>query len=128
MRFNSAAVRGRGFSLIELMIVLSIMGLLASVVMPEAFNMLEQHKAQLEQKRLVDFFQRQKHQAYLQETKVIIELAGTSVTSSLDEALEFEFIDADYQRIDVNELGRFDSDIISYNLRGRPVEKVLGDL
>lgn len=120
--------RSFGFSLIELLIVMSIMGLLASIVLPESFNMLEQHQAQLEQKKLVDFFKDQKYQAYLLETQVDIELGGSSLQSSLGQELVFEFISAEYQVIEINELGRFEQDYIVYLLRDTQVEKQLGDL
>lgn len=118
----------RGFSLIELMIVITIMGLLASIVMPETFKMLEQHQAQLEQKKLIDFFKEQKVQAYLMETPVTIEFAGSEISSSLGQYLIFEFISADHQVIEISQLGNFRQDFVSYQLRNRDVELLLGDL
>ena len=44
-----------GFSLIELLIVITIMGLITSIVMPQSFNMIEQHESLVEQRKLVDF-------------------------------------------------------------------------
>lgn len=110
------------------MIVITIMGMLASIVLPESFNMLEQHQAQLEQKKLVDFFKDQKYQAYLLETEIEIEFSGSNLESSLGHALSFEFVNADYQNITISELGSFNDDFIYYTLRGREVEKQLGDL
>lgn len=124
MQFKSQ----QGFSLIELLIVITIMGLLGSIVMPNSFQMLEQHQAHLEQKKLIGFLQEQKYQAYLRETVINLEFAGTELTASNGTSIQFEFINADYQQIEVSELGRFKQEQVTYYLRGHYVEKVLGDL
>lgn len=127
-KVQAKLTKSRGFSLIELMIVITIMGLLASIVMPETFKMLEQHQAQLEQKKLIDFFKEQKVQAYLMETPVTIEFAGSEINSSLGHYLIFEFINTDHQVIEISQLGNFRQDFVSYQLRNRDVELLLGDL
>lgn len=129
MQSNTIVKRkASGFSLIELLIVITIMGLLASIVMPETFNMLEQHEAQVEQRKLVDFFKDQKHQAYLHQEPVTIEFAGTSLESSIGSSLNFKHITTDYQKIDVTSYGAFKQDFVYFQLRGRAVEKALSGL
>lgn len=120
--------RSLGFSLIELLIVISIMGMLVSIVMPDAFKMLEQHKAQVEQRKLVDFFREHQHQAYLHQQPVTIEFAGTELKSSLGHILVFEHISSDFQQIDISELGSFYQEFVHYRLRNQYVEKALGTL
>lgn len=104
------------------------MGLLASIVMPETFNMLEQHEAQVEQRKLVDFFKEHKHRAYLHKEAITIEFAGSYLESSVGNSLQFKHISTDYQKIEVTELGSFKQPFIAYYLRGREVEKTLGGL
>lgn len=96
--------------------------------MPNSFQMLEQHQARLEEKRLVEFFRSQKYQAYLLETPISIELAGSGVSSSLGKELSFEHISSEPQKIEISELGNFKQVGITYSVRKRLVEKVLGDL
>ncbi len=114
-----------GFSLIELLIVITIMGLLASIVMPETFNMLEQHEAQVEQRKLVDFFREHKHQAYLHQEPITIEFAGTHLQSSTGNSISFEHITTDFQRVNITELGSFEQELVYFQLRGKYVEKEL---
>lgn len=125
---NRSIKQKRGFSLIELLIVISIMGLITSIVVPETFTMLEQHQAHLEQKQLVDFLKKQKYQAYLLEQPISIEFIGAEMKSSLGSSIAFEHIYSDSQTITITELGNFDQDAVSFYFRGRPTEKVLGDL
>lgn len=104
------------------------MGLLGSIVMPNSFNMLEQHKAQLEQKKLIDFFRQQQYQAYLLETRVSIEFAGAYISSSLDQALTFSLISAEHQQFTINDLGNFEQAQVRFFLRQQPIARNLGEL
>ena len=104
------------------------MGLITSIVMPETFNMLEQHEAQVEQRKLVDFFKKQKHQAYLHQEPISIEFVGAHLTSSLGDSLDFKHITTEYQQIGVTTYGSFTQGMIYYQLRGQTVEKELTGL
>ncbi len=102
--------------------------MLASVVMPETFNMLEQHQAQVEQKQLIDFFKEKKYQAYLLEQPITIEFAGAELKSSLNDSLVFEHIYSEAQEIDITEQGNFVQDTVSYYFRDNLKYQPLGDL
>lgn len=103
-----------GFSLIELLVVLSIMGLTMSFVAPNVFSLKTRFDIQAEKKHLRLYIQEQSYKSYFHESPQVINFVGNQVISELSAPLTFEYLAFPQQSLTVTKYGKFDDFTLAY--------------
>ncbi|NMP32945.1 type II secretion system protein [Thalassotalea sp. M1531] len=117
-----------GFTLIELMIVMSIVALLMGMVGPIAFNSLDKAKAKQEMLTLKVWFRKVSARAYQTGKNHTIELNGKKIFLYVENVLQpieqtsFESLFFQPQQLKYNDKGFVDTDKLVGSYRGQPLE------
>ena len=108
--------RAKGFSLIELMVVLLLMSLLMTIVGPFATQSLNRVQAKSELIELKQWLKKQQAKAFLQGKIIRITLDGNVVMQSDSAVATFKFLSFPAQSITIGANGFIDEVAISYEL------------
>ncbi|MDT0602816.1 pilus assembly FimT family protein [Thalassotalea castellviae] len=117
----------RGFTLIELMIVMSIVALLMGMVGPLAINSLEKAQAKQEMLSLKNWFRKISARAFHTGQAHIVELTGKKVTlfvEGIDNPIEttsFESLFFQPQKLYYNKKGFISENKVTGTYRGKPL-------
>ena len=103
-------MRPRGFTLVELLIVLAIVGTIVSLVAPLGVRQLERTRAQEEWLTLDRTLSGLAFDAFTQDTPITVEVSGQRLSWT-------RFGDTQSNHVDFDQLS-FDSQVISFNANG----------
>lgn len=85
-------MKQKGFSLIELLVVMAIIGIVLSVVAPNIFQFKLRFEIQKEQKDLATFVSRQSYNSYFHEKAQTISFIGNKISGSLGAERHFQYL------------------------------------
>lgn len=108
----------KGFSLIELLVVMAIIGILLSVVTPNIFQFKTRFEIQREQKKLEQFIAKQSYNSYFHEQAQTISFVGNQVTGSLGDIVSFEYLTFIEDEFVINRFGAFPQMKLTYLANG----------
>lgn len=114
----------RGFSLVELLIVMALMGLVLSLVGPLGMKQIERSEAVYESMQLQQLLNRAAQQAYVQAKPVELQLDGKQLLGSDGQHVllnqSFSHIFFPRQLVQINRNGFASQPQISALVRGQP--------
>ena len=97
----------RGFSLIELLVVMVILGVTLSVVAPNIFALKTRFDIEAEKKLIKQFLYQQSYASYFQEEEQSIDFIGALVVSSFENELTLKHLSFPKQVIYIDRYGKF---------------------
>lgn len=91
-----AKINKKGFTLIEILIVVSIMGLILSVSLPISYDMYRSYKASLKAEKVMVFISSLKRESFLySEAKVLSSKDGVMIVNGKEETFDDTSIQID---------------------------------
>lgn len=113
-----------GFTLVELLLVMIIVGAAAGLAAPVLFNTLDGIKARAEEQKLTETIQAVSLRSFIRQVAYVLEFKDNVVTVRNEPfRLEFEYIKFPPTALAFNGNGFSDSDTLRYIMRGK--EKIL---
>jgi len=94
--FNITKTKEKGFTLIEILIVVSIIGLMLSVSLPISYDMYRSYKASLKAEKVMVFISSLKRESFLySEAKVLSSKDGVMIVNGKEETFDDTSIQID---------------------------------
>ena len=94
--FNITKTKEKGFTLIEILIVVSIIGLMFSVTLPVSYNMYNSYKASLKAEEVMIFISSLKRESFLySEAKLLSSKDGVMTVDNKEKVFPDTFIQID---------------------------------
>jgi len=125
---SSPSSKPKGFTLIELMIVMSIVALLMGMVGPLAINSLEKAQAKQEMLSLKNWFRKISARAFNTGQAHVVKLAGKQVILYIEdneqqpiENVTFESLFFQPKLLHYSSKGYVDTDTVTGTYRGKPL-------
>lgn len=111
----------KGFTLLELLAVMALVGLLAGTAVPRMFSAIDAISAGAEERTLSEIAARMKLLAYLRHTPQYLAFEDRSIYQAAQQppVAEFEHLTFTEQRITWNVNGFPDAQSLEYTLRGQ---------
>ncbi len=118
---NLNRLYARGFTLLELLVVLVLISLIMATVGPRFYRSLDNYRADAEERLLFELLERVSYQSFFKRRAQHLRFVENRILSTEDRiACEFKFIEFPEQHVTWNANGFSQTPRIAYSIQGRP--------